>query len=254
MGNVDKSTSIRVTALEFKNMKARVARFKLNHIGRNPRTVALKRKSVNDSKNPEYITWAKYGEMVLREKTWMALNKTKKAPNYIMINKVSTIPTKMPTTPAVKSKYKRGPAVIKAEGLLGVKLTSAKSLYTYFKDHVLYAYYYNDKYSNTTVVKRIKQGLGINCTDSAQFVRSILIDMGYQTRLVRGLVKCSNGKWYGHVWVEIKGIEYSNWTYFDVVAVTHDGVKRPLGSLCCIGGVKEKTINPKWLFERDLTI
>lgn len=109
-----------------------------------------------------------------------------------------------------------------------------------------YSFYYNDEYNNQVARERLYNGLGLNCTDYAQLLNPVLQEMDYQTNYVHGKVFCGKN-WYGHVWLRIKGKEYSNWIYFDTVAVTRSGVKRPLGQLCCVDGVKDIEVNPKWL-------
>lgn len=125
-------------------------------------------------------------------------------------------------------------------------IKTATDLYNWFNKHGNYLYYLNDKFNNNTVTIRIKKGLGINCTDTAQYLKPILEAAGYEVRYVHGQVKCS-GELYGHVWLQIKGLEFPEWVNYDVTAVTHHGTKRPIGQFICPQMVKILEFNPAWL-------
>ncbi len=132
----------------------------------------------------------------------------------------------------------------KLEGIIGT-FNTASELYNQISK-CKYAFYYNDTFSNQEAILRLSKGIGINCTDYTQLLKPILEEMDYQADYVHGKVFCGKN-WYGHVWLRIKGKEYPDWIYFDAVAVTHSGIKRALGQLCCVDGVKDVEINPKWL-------
>ncbi len=66
-----------------------------------------------------------------------------------------------------------------------------------------YAYYYDDLYSNKTSIDRLKQGKGINCTDSCHVFYNImlqLIALGKYKKVECLHVMCSSG---GHVKLRI---------------------------------------------------
>lgn len=66
-----------------------------------------------------------------------------------------------------------------------------------------YAYYYDDVYSNKQSIDRIKQGLGVNCTDSCHVFYNImlaLIEKGKYKKVECLHVMCSSG---GHVKLRI---------------------------------------------------
>lgn len=132
----------------------------------------------------------------------------------------------------------------KLEKITG-SFNTASELYTQISKFK-YSFYYNDQYNNQRARERLSNGLGLNCTDYAQLLKPVIEEMGYQTDYVHGKIFCGKN-WYGHVWLKIKGREHNYWTYFDAVAVTHSGTKRPLGQLCCVDGIKDVEVNPKWL-------
>lgn len=143
-------------------------------------------------------------------------------------------------------------AVTRAETEMGRVINNAQDLYAGFEAKGVYNYYYNSKYTIDQAWTKF-DNTGINCTDSVKIAKPVLVAMGYTVDYVSGEVKCADGQWYGHIWLRIKGKEYPNYVYFDVVAVTHQSVKRPLGSLCCIGGTRNLVINPKWIYEQGGT-
>lgn len=213
---------------EFKDMIRRVEHF-LSTKKRPPRYV-------NTSMGR--ITYNQYTDALKRYTDFV--KKNKREPKYVRIYSEAK-PTHKPG----------GPNQELFEKTFNVQIESAQDLYAWLRGNVKYSYYYNDKYSNREVIKKIKRGEGINCTDLAQFCRPILRDLGYKCDFIRAEVKCSNNKWYGHVFLRIRGKEYNDWVYFDGTAVTHENLDRPLGKLMCTGGIREITINPKWLLNAE---
>lgn len=128
-----------------------------------------------------------------------------------------------------------------------------------------YNYYYEDVLPNQLVIDGLNQTDGEtackypNCTDIAQVLYKIAREMGYNkydpnnpnkspsVRFVRGEVKCSDGKWYGHVFIEVIGGGLPEWTIVDGSAKLKKNA--PMGALICSGGVRNKTYDPSWLLE-----
>lgn len=129
---------------------------------------------------------------------------------------------------------------------LKVKFDSARGLFEALKK-VPYSDYYNSRYNQFERLNRISRGLGLNCTDICLESYDPLTDMGYMVKAVRGEVLCSSGKWYGHVWLEIRGKELTIWTFFDPVSAMLTG--NPFGSLFCTKGLRNRTYNPKWFMD-----
>ena len=102
-----------------------------------------------------------------------------------------------------------------------------------------YGYYYDDVYSNRTSIDRMKQGLGVNCTDSCQVFWHIGKQLGYQVRCIH--VLCSGGD--GHVRLQFnKG---NGWFDRDPAAVLNGSDVTHIW--CSTGTVL--AVNPDWFME-----
>lgn len=142
----------------------------------------------------------------------------------------------------VKNTGKVCKAISKATGAGDV--SDYKSLYNAFMKCV-YAYYYNDVYTQTQALSRIAKNQDLNCTDLNQLAYYALKEMKYDVQIVRGTVRCS--KLYGHVWCKIKIKD--KWINFDASAAAYK--KKPLGEMIC-GKVSEVTdVNPAWAISDD---
>ena len=107
-----------------------------------------------------------------------------------------------------------------------------------------YAYYYDDLYSNETAINRIKQGKGINCTDSCQVFYNIieqLIILGKYRKVECLHVQCSSG---GHVKLKIT-LNNGSTIIRDPACVLSDNGKPITCTWCTNTGV----INPSWFME-----
>ena len=107
-----------------------------------------------------------------------------------------------------------------------------------------YAYYYDDIYSNQTSIDRIKQGKGINCTDSCQVFMNIgqqLVNQGKYKKIECLHVQCSSG---GHVKLKITKNDGSTFIR-DPACVLSDNGKPITCTWCTNTGV----INPSWFME-----
>ena len=63
-----------------------------------------------------------------------------------------------------------------------------------------YGYYYDDQYSNKESIDRMRNGQGINCTDSSAVFYNLAEALGYTVRAVH--VKCQGGD--GHIRLQVK--------------------------------------------------
>ena len=105
-----------------------------------------------------------------------------------------------------------------------------------------YQYYYNDVKPQSKTLSN-KAG---NCTDLNQIAYAALKELGYTVQIVRGEVKCNDGKWYGHVWCRIKLNKL--WKNFDASAAAKG---KSFGELICTKGFKVTNINPSWATSDD---
>ena len=107
-----------------------------------------------------------------------------------------------------------------------------------------YAYYYDDKYANKTVIDRIKSRWGVNCTDSCQMFWHIAKALGYEVRCIH--VQCTTG---GHVRLQLKHSKYTegNWINRDPAAILSDN-GQPLTYIWCANAPR-LAVNPNWFLE-----
>lgn len=107
-----------------------------------------------------------------------------------------------------------------------------------------YSYYYDDKYSNKTVIDRIKKKWGVNCTDSCQMFWHIAKALGYEVKCMH--VQCSTG---GHVRLKLKHPKHTegNWINRDPAAILSANGK-PLTYIWCANAPLNAT-NPKWFLD-----
>lgn len=131
----------------------------------------------------------------------------------------------------------------KLSELTGVAINSIDTLYKAFMK-TNYKYYYNDIYSQSVALNRIKQGLGLNCVDSNQLAYVALKELGVNVRICNGTVYCSRS--YGHIWCEIN--TGSGWTVFDASAAAKG---RSRGLYICGTKASRSQINPSWLLSDD---
>lgn len=101
-----------------------------------------------------------------------------------------------------------------------------------------YGYYYDDVYSNRTSIDRMKNGQGVNCTDSCHVFWHIAKALGYEVRCIH--VKCRGGD--GHVKLQFKNSKYPDWFERDPAAVL-DG--ECTGCVWCSNGTI-LAYNPQW--------
>lgn len=85
-----------------------------------------------------------------------------------------------------------------------------------------------------------------NCVDLNQIEYYALKELGYDVQIVRGVVRCSNGKDYGHVWCRIK--INGKWINIDASAAAKG---KSLGNLICSKMISITNINPSWAVSDD---
>ena len=103
-----------------------------------------------------------------------------------------------------------------------------------------YGYYYDDAYTNYTSINRMKNGSGVNCTDSCHVFWHLAVALGYRVEVLH--IQCSGGD--GHVRLELER-EGTGTFYRDPAAVL-DG--NSINYNWCTSGYTI-AVNPDWFFE-----
>lgn len=209
---------------EYREMLAAINAFKAKH-NRQPNYYTYQNLKLKILK-PEYT------DAIRRFNTFVKKNNRK--PSYVKVKGQYL---------TLKPKYVTSGVVGLISAKMHVNINDYKTLYTAFKN-AEYSYYYNDKYAESTAIKRLKTGL--NCTDMNQLAYAALLQLGYTAEIVRGTVEC-NGESYGHVWNRIK--LNGKWVNYDVTAIAKYG--RSIGGLICTGEWKVTNINPSWATRDD---
>ncbi|WP_405296361.1 transglutaminase domain-containing protein [Methanobrevibacter sp.] len=127
--------------------------------------------------------------------------------------------------------------VKKLENISKSSIKNYKDVYNVFVNFFYYDFYYEDKQTQSQTISR-KKG---NCVDLNQVMYHVLKEMGYDVRIVRGVVQCSDGQ-YGHVWCQIK--INGNWVNIDASAAAKE---KPLGSVICASVISITNINDAWM-------
>ena len=183
------------------------------------------------------------GKTKVRLKLWTAFvsyilykyNKNGKLPSYQNINsKIYIKPTE--TTNEVYAYFK------KTFGDFGDTIDGALSKVS---GHG-YGYYYDDVYSNKQSIDRMKNGQGVNCTDSCQVFYNILLELikkGRYKKVECLHVHCSGGD--GHVRLRIT-LNNGDYIYRDPACTLSDN-----GSATCNWCMNGEllAIDPDWFLE-----
>lgn len=106
-----------------------------------------------------------------------------------------------------------------------------------------YLGYYNSRYNTSTTISRIRNGKGVNCTDSSQLVYRLAVALGYKVQFIH--VKCSSGT--GHIRLRLKHPKNTGgeWIYRDPASVLKgNGIR----SNWCTSGYKLVAYDPSWIF------
>jgi len=156
------------------------------------------------------------------------LHDKKAYPNYVTVNsKAFTKPTE--TTNEVFEYFKDVfGSVSTIDGALGK--VAGKG----------YGYYYDDRYSNAESIRRMKQGKGVNCTDSCHVFFNIAKALGYEVHCLH--IQCRGGD--GHVRLKLRHKKHTDntWIYRDPASVLNGG---GVTSNWCMNGT-QKAIDPAW--------
>ena len=175
------------------------------------------------------INIKRFNEMRTRYELWEQSHGS--PPNY-----VNTIVT----TPSNKSAY-----IQSFENAVGRSVNSFTEAYNSIKGRS-YSYYYNDIYSQSAALQRLKNRSGLNCSDICQLMYQVAKDLGYSVRYVN--IRCASGS--GHIQLDIAGKELgSNWRRIDPAAALKSSY--PLGQLWCASGANLIGYNQQWLLSDD---
>ena len=231
----------------------------------------IKKISIKNAPNPtgtymaNQISKTKYLDMCKRYVKWIEKNKA--MPNYATIDKYKITPhlmteilsrilvyydknNKMPNSVNVNSK------------IFNKENESTNDVYNYFRtvfgsfgdtiDGALgkiagngYGYYYDDMYSNKQSIDRMKQGKGVNCTDSCHVFYNLmlaLIEKKKYKKVECLHVKCQGGD--GHVRLRITMNDGAK-IYRDPASVLSNG--NITGNWCLNGTLL--AVNPSWFLE-----
>ena len=126
----------------------------------------------------------------------------------------------------------------------GVTITDYKSLYRAFY-YAVYKYYNDDCYSQAQALKRFAQKLGMNCADLGQLAYYALKELGYNVKIVRGVIRCDSGS-FGHIWCRIT--TSSTTINFDASAAAKG---KSLGTMICGRIVEITNYDPAWAVSDD---
>ena len=128
--------------------------------------------------------------------------------------------------------------------LAKMNINNYKDLYAAMGKIFTYDYYYDDKQTRSQTISRRKG----NCTDLNQVEHDALLELYSKkdVQIVRGLVKCNDGKDYGHVWCRIK--INGKWVNIDASAAAKG---KKLGEVICSKVVEITDINPSWAISDD---
>ncbi len=119
-----------------------------------------------------------------------------------------------------------GPLQTKLSAAVG-KFTTFAGFYNLCK-YRKYLFYFNDKYTQSEEITRLKNKNGLNCVDSSQLGYALAKEMGYEVKYQRCTVQTKKGP-VGHILLKIKGKEFKTWTPIDLAARLSTSTGAPLG-------------------------
>ena len=148
------------------------------------------------------------------------------------------------TTSSAKYTTKGGKVCKQLMNLAKISINNYKDVYKAMSKIFTYDYYYDDVQTQSQTISRRKG----NCTDLNQIERAALLELYSKdlVQIVRGLVRCNDGKTYGHVWCRIK--VNGKWINIDASAAAKG---KSLGSVICASVVEITNINPSWAVSDD---
>lgn len=153
---------------------------------------------------------------------------------------------KLPASQGIKSSIynkpsKGGVVCKKLAKISNMTINNYKDVYNAMRKFT-YEFYSNDIKTQSQTFN----DLAGNCTDLNQIEYYALKELGYDVQIVRGVVKCSNGENYGHVWCRVK--VNGKWIHADASAAAK-GIS--IGNLICSRLVEITNINPSWVVVDD---
>ena len=166
-------------------------------------------------------------------------SKNNRLPNTCEFN--SNVFKKTTTTTTAKYTTKGGTLCKKLVNICKMSINTHLDVYNAMRKFK-YEFYKNDVKPQSKTLA----AMAGNCTDLNQIAYYALKELGYTVQIVRGLVRCSDGKDYGHVWCRIK--LNGKWVHFDASAAAKG---KNLGSLICSKMVSVTNINPSWAVTDD---
>ncbi len=110
-----------------------------------------------------------------------------------------------------------------------------------------YEGYDSDVYSSAEEDYNIIHKISMNCTDYSQKAKEKAEAWGYEWRYIHRI--CASNK--GHILGQIKGREFSDWTYIDVAAAASIGSKYPIGKSWCENYKSQWISTEQWLMNND---
>ena len=165
-----------------------------------------------------YITKAKYKDMKGRWDKFIQDNK--REPNFVNINISTTLTT---TTTSSEDQW----FINQFSDAVGKKITSFKQGYEAIKNRK-YLYYYNDIYTQSVALKRLKNKQGLNCSDISQLLWRLAKAFGLDVHYVH--IICKSGG--GHIIIKVK--EGKKWVWVDGAAALSSG--KSYGQGWCYNG------------------
>ena len=130
-----------------------------------------------------------------------------------------------------------GALISQLQNISKTTIKTYKDVYNVFVNYFYYDYYYDDKQTQSQTISRRKG----NCVDLNQVEYHALKELGYDVRIVRGTVRCTDGV-YGHVWTQIK--LNGNWVNIDASAAAKE---KALGTVICASVISITNINDAWM-------
>jgi hypothetical protein len=110
-----------------------------------------------------------------------------------------------------------------------------------------YAHYVNDKYTQQEEEYNLAHHIAMNCSDYSQTALRKAKELGYEARYIH--VICQSGE--GHIYIQVKGREFTDWEDADVAAAASVGSKYPLGKVWCSNPKAKWVSTESWLIIND---
>lgn len=197
----------------------------------------------------EQLTYNQYKDMVLRIMQFENANQRK--PNYVTVN--NTKITKVQYTDMINrvnafiKQYGRNPKYVTISSNAN---TNQKPTFTSWYNSMIgigYKEYFGDKFTPAEEDANIKNHISMNCSDYSQKAYRKAKELDYEVRYIH--VKCQSGT--GHIYIQVKGREFKDWTNADLAAAASIGSKYPIGKVWCSNPKTLIISNEAWLINND---